>query len=41
MATAGGDKLPAGSYLSTGKKTENTVVIEDGLEDIEDIKDDE
>lgn len=41
IATAGGDKLPAYSYLSTGKKIENTVVIEDELEDIEAIKDDE
>ena len=41
MTTAGGDKLPAGSYLSTGKRTEDAVIIEDELENIEDIKDDE
>ena len=41
MANAGGDKLPAGSYLSIGKRTEDVVVIEDELEDIENIKDDE
>lgn len=38
MATTSGDKLFAGSYLSTGKRTENAVVIEDELEDIEDIE---
>lgn len=41
MVIAGWDKLPAGNYLSTDKKTDNVVVIEDEFEYIEDIEDNE
>lgn len=41
MATVSGDKLPASSYPSTGKRTEDVVVVEDELKDIEDIENDE
>lgn len=39
MTTAIGDKLPAGSDLSASKKTEDAVIIEDNLENIENIED--
>lgn len=39
IAIAGRDKLPTGSYLSTNKKTEDVVIIENKLKDVKDIED--